>query len=132
MKPRRKLKRKVKVSKVKWGGVPAVVSSILFIISLLVVMVPLLVFVEEASSNPNLLSVSYRVDNESIILTVSYSGSIPLKDVKLILGNYSVDIGDLGKGSKASFRIPKNVSVDEFELDFNIFGLYPVRVVKNG
>jgi len=104
---------------------------------------PLLVFAVEAVQNPALLEVRVEVAaiNQSHValkMTLSYVGTIPLTDVRLVVGSKSTDVGDLREGEAKTVTIP--LSVDEalnlrpsdLSLRFKIMGIYGVEVRAAG
>jgi archaellum component FlaF (FlaF/FlaG flagellin family) len=116
------------------ASAPLILLSILAFIVLLVAFTPLLVFVDEASRNPDLLSIRYKYypENSTLTINITYSGTVPLKDFKIKIDNKTVSFGDLYTNSTVcrSLRITKPPS--SVTLEFSVMGLYPVKVRTHG
>jgi len=118
-----------------WTVFIAVIVAVLIIVTL----APLLIFVDEAAHNPDLIRVRYeakQVNETAINLTiiVSYNGSIPLNNLTLILGNQEVDIGNLQPHSSVSKSLiiaanrVRNLS--SLGMSFSIMDLYALKVSR--
>ncbi|MDH5815265.1 MAG: hypothetical protein QE164_00470 [Candidatus Nezhaarchaeota archaeon] len=115
------------------------ILAIVFFIVIAVLLYPLLLFAIEVPQNPSLLGLQVKGEalNETHVLLrieISYSGSIPMTDVKMKLAERIFDIGDLRAGDVKS--ITAIVRIEEFNemqrapfaFKFKIAGLYSVEV----
>jgi len=118
---------------------PSIVLALAIGFTIAALLLPLLVFAVEVAQNPTLLGIQVdaTVLNQShVALTValSYTGTIPLTDVQLMVCNRSMDLGDLHEGATKTVTIP--LSVDEapglrpsdLGLRFKVMGIYHVEV----
>lgn len=114
-----------------WRGPALLLSFAVFTVIILAVTVPPLIFVEETLHNPRTVSIEYYIVGNNLTVTITYSGSIPLTNVSIGVGNRTVTLGDLHKGDTVSGTLnieglspPLNLSVS-----FSVFNLYPMKVI---
>jgi len=107
--------------------------------AIVALLLPLLVFAVEAKQNPALLGIQINVvalnrSHVALSVTLSYVGTIPLTDARLMAGNRSIDVGDLREGTTRTVTIPLSVSEalnlrpSDVSLRFKIMGIYGVEV----
>lgn len=68
--------------------------------------------------------------HEKLLLKISYCSPITLKDMRITMNGQRIYVGDLAKGEKTlELVVPStwhDMNIEEME--FNIFGLYPVKI----
>ncbi len=104
---------------------------------------PLVVLVEEALNNPDILTVNVEPLNGSIAITLSYNGSVKLRDVNLTVSletpsglvNKSASTSELSRGGNLTIVIGEdelgslgNVRLAELKLDGKVSGIYPFEI----
>ena len=113
----------------KYPSITIATAVMLFVVTVVVLLVPLAVFSQESMSDPDLIQLHYTVDGDNVTITVKYNGTISLKGFTITIGNETIEIGDLDKGDSITMTIPaKNTSIDKMDISFSIMGLYSVEV----
>jgi len=118
---------------------PSAVLVLAMGFAIVALLLPLLVFAIEAKQNPALLGIQINVvalnrSHVALSVTLSYVGTIPLTDARLMAGNRSIDVGDLREGTTRTVTIPLSVSEalnlrpSDVSLRFKIMGIYGVEV----
>ena len=118
---------------------PSVVLVLAMGFAIVALLLPLLVFAVEAKQNPALLGIQINVvalnrSHVALSVTLSYVGTIPLTDARLMAGNRSIDVGDLREGTTRTVTIPLsvgealNLRPSDVGLRFKIMGIYGVEV----
>ncbi|MCE4600891.1 MAG: hypothetical protein F7C38_04930 [Desulfurococcales archaeon] len=109
------------------------VVTFMFILASIALSIPLIVFATEAYSNPNLLQVQASLEqiNETharLNATIYYSGSVPLKDFSVKIGDKWYNLGTIKNGETRISIIVETGSLVAKEYSFSIGGLYPVKL----
>lgn len=102
---------------------------------------PAAAFTHEMMSKPDLigLAVTQEALNDSAVVLVysmTYRGSVPLKDVRLEVLNETLYFGDLHKDSTVSRRLLTSVrrptELSEIKISFSVAGIYSVELKIRG
>lgn len=102
---------------------------------------PAATFMQEIMSRPDLIGLTVTqetLNNSAVVLVFSmtYRGSVPLKDVRLEVLNETLYFGDLRKDSTVSRRLLTEVSrlagLSEFKVSFSVAGIYGVELRIRG
>ncbi len=113
--------------------------AVVLTLIVLATLTPLAIFLVETTQDPNILSITeFNIrqlgENQlELIITISYNGSIPLKDFTLKILNKTIEYGDIVRGNYTRSII---VSADRLqglelkieEYSFKIAGLYRVSI----
>ena len=103
---------------------------------------PLAFFIADVVQHPEVLKVSTyysRINATAVklVVTISYNGTVELKDVKLVISGKVLYFGNLRKGSNVSKSV--TVTLNElqelwrgFTVSFNVAGLYPIELKVRG
>jgi len=100
---------------------------------------PLIVFVTDAISNPEMLKVDVSVEGDppKAVLKVAYDGSVYLDGFTIQVklsdgGTLSLALGRLEGGSSRSIELPislvQTAEIEEVSLSFRVAGIYAVEV----
>jgi hypothetical protein len=104
---------------------------------------PLIVLVDEALNNPDLLTVSVKPLNNSLAITLNYNGSVKLRNVILTVSletpeglvSKSAGVEELSRGDNLTVVIRgeqigdlNNVSLAELKLQGKVSGIYPFEI----
>jgi len=100
---------------------------------------PLAIFLIEISQDPNILSITdfnikqLEGNQLELTITISYSGSVPLKDFTLRILNETIKYGDIARGNYtgriiiSSDRLHgQELKIEEYS--FKIAGLYRLSI----
>ena len=106
--------------------------TIAFIVVLTSLLLPLLVFVDETLTNHHTVTIEYTIRDNIMNVTVSYRGTIPLTDTKVIVGNETVKFGTLRTGDtkNGTFNVTGMDNI-RIILTFRVDGIYPMMVIHN-
>ncbi|MEM0378346.1 MAG: hypothetical protein QXW45_03280 [Thermosphaera sp.] len=90
---------------------------------------PLVAFVQDVSSaSSEIFKIEPVRGADHCQINVHYEGTVLLKNFTLWMGNHSILIGDLGKGSVKNVTVDCSYMEEPNKLSFTIGGLYPVEL----
>lgn len=104
---------------------------------LVIVVAPLAVFIRDFLENPACMEISGKVVEEinethyRIEFEIKYCSSVEARDVKLTVGNSTIYVGTLEKGSKLLQVILSRIDVKEGfkSIELSIAGLYRLKLL---
>jgi hypothetical protein len=92
---------------------------------------PLAIFGAEAFKNPDMLKVEVVAQGSSLVLRVTYNGTIPLHDLKIYAGDTVINVGTVKHGVTMRILSPGEAAALEAHgvtgIHYSIAGLYTVE-----
>lgn len=117
-------------------GVLKLAIAISFVLLVLMVATPLMVFLSDFLENPDCLSIQSRTISEFnethylVNLVISYCSTIEIKHLEILIGETKVNFESIQKGIREAFVVLKGTDIERGIklLKLKIAGLYELKI----